>query len=239
MPLAPPRGFITSLVAPDGSGGNFLLSGSSPTSYEVHRFDADGVALWDTAAVVDQGGAVSFMQGLMGDGAGGVYVFWRDQSGIPTVQRLDANGHPAWSPVQPFGTDPLDYTIQRGMVVADGEGGVSLVQPKPVDTGLGPHTHVWVQRLDSSGVARWGATGIGILEGERDYKYVRAAGDGAGGVLLTWSGDAFYTSADIWALRVDDAGGVAAGWPANGVLVCAATGRQLYPDIAVTDRADA
>jgi hypothetical protein len=50
-------------------------------------------------------------------------------------------------------------------------------------------------------------------------------------VILTWNGDEIFTSADIWALRVDGTGAVASGWPPGGVLVCGESDRQLLPDI--------
>jgi hypothetical protein len=56
----------------------------------------------------------------------------------------------------------------------------------------------------------------------------RLAADGAGGAIVAWT-DKRGTAEDIYAQRVLALGVVDPGWPANGVAVCAATGKQLYP----------
>jgi hypothetical protein len=232
--LEPPGTWLSTRMVPDGTGGNFTLSGSYAAGWRIQRFDAFGAGMWDTMAVVGGPGTVSYVNALAGDGAGGVYVSWLDGSYVPTLQRLDAFGHPAWPALQPFGSDPFAFTLPGGALVGDGSGGVLFVQPRPVSSAGKTFEHEWVQRVDSLGTALWLTNGVEILSGNLDYPVVRAASDGAGGLLLAWTGDAFYTDADIWALRVDASGSAASGWPAAGVLVCGAAGRQLYPDVVGT-----
>lgn len=226
-PFGPLRAYLSTLAAPDGAGGTFLACLAYP-SIRVQRYDASGAALWTTPTAVDPGSGASLIEGMTSDGAGGVFLLWLDSAYIPTLQHVAADGTMPWPAVQPFATDPYLYTWNhRGTLVTDGAGGVIAVQPGP----NGSYTNLWVQRVDASNTALWGATGTAVAVGNRDEASVRATSDGAHGAILTWTGDDVNTNADIWALRVDSTGSVAAGWPADGVTVCGAAGRQLDSDI--------
>src|SRR5205085_1379440 len=57
-----------------------------------------------------------------------------------------------------------------------------------------------------------------------------AASDSLGGAIIAWA-DNRSGSWDIYAQRITAYGEIAPGWPANGVVVCAAVGDQKNPKI--------
>lgn len=58
--------------------------------------------------------------------------------------------------------------------------------------------------------------------------------DGTGGTYVAWA-DFRDGSGDIFLLRVTNAGAVAAGWPAEGLVVCNAVGDQFFPIVVPDD----
>lgn len=114
--------------------------------------------------------------------------------------------------------------------------------PRVVADALGRATFAWrdlrdgggdiyAQRLGVNGMPQWTAQGIGVcVEAHAQSAPQLVARDG--GVIVVWE-DARSDSGDIMAQRLDDTG--IAAWPANGLPVCAAAGRQGAPAVAADD----
>jgi hypothetical protein len=79
--------------------------------------------------------------------------------------------------------------------------------------------------------AQWGPNGIAVCTAPGDQSGARSATDGAGGAIVAWVDNRATGNPDIYAQRVIASGHLAPGWPANGAVVCAATGAQLTPDV--------
>jgi hypothetical protein len=240
-PLSSTSAYLASPAVADGFGGAFLCwldLSSGVYATRVQRIDASGAALWTAGGVVapdvpaDGGG--SRVLGMVADGAGGVIVACSDASaGGIRLQHIDAAGVPVW------GGDSL-YVNGQGQLnglatmVSDGAGGVILAWETYVeDSGtMSYYTNLTAQRVRATGETAWGPQGVLIAPGPREQLFPRAIADGAGGMIVCWMGDQVFLNTDIWALRVDSTGAVSPGWPAAGVQVCSASGRQVLPDIA-------
>lgn len=176
---------------------------------------------------------------MVSDGAGGALFVWRDDrngSGNFDIyaQRLDANGARVWGDNGTAVTNVPGNASSGYSIIADGTGGGLLVwrDDRPVN-GL-PTKNVWVQRLDASGQAQWGANGL-LLRADAD---LAGAGvghpffdDGVGGCYVITGPDGGSDNAHR-VHRLTSAGVVAPGWPAGGVDL-QQTGR---PVAVVTDQ---
>lgn len=83
---------------------------------------------------------------------------------------------------------------------------------------------IYAQRIDAAGTPCWTVDGAlaGLTGCDRD---VRAISDGAGGIILTWTGEASWSTGDIYVQRLDGAGfGL---WGDSGSALCQESGRQF------------
>ena len=180
---------------------------------------------------------------LVADGAGGIYVTWR-QSGLATVQHLTHAGDVAsgWPGDGLSGWEgyPEEYSPAPA---PDGSGGVYVVwldrrfrsvAESPAYEGC----QLYVQRYTADGRIAPGWPHAGVIVEERIIAYegfwataghIIALPDGSGGLIVGWSWTAFLgpTGIDLFAQRIAPNG--ARQWGDNGVAVCAAAGNQLFP----------
>lgn len=139
------------------------------------------------------------------DGAGGAYITWRDdRSGFACevyAQRVDSNGAIKWTsngiPVCPGGLDQVGAQI-----CSDGAGG-AIISWEDWRNGT-TDQDVYAQRIDPTGVLKWGDDGVAVCTYILDQVVTRLCSDGAGGVIISWqdrrSGSDFY---DIYAQRIE------------------------------------
>jgi hypothetical protein len=84
--------------------------------------------------------------------------------------------------------------------------------------------------------AQWVSGGIPVCGAISTQEGIAMLQDGAGGVYVAWH-DARTSSTDnfprdIYVARLTGAGTLAPGWPANGLVVCNASGNQWWPKLA-------
>jgi hypothetical protein len=181
------------------------------------------------------------------DGAGGAIITWHDER-FPSVnifaQHVLASGvlDAAW-PLdgQALLTDSLALRSADGgqvspVIVPDGEGGAIVAwedNRSPVT-----ETDVFAQHILASGAVdrAWPADGapLSVATGLQNTLAIAADGTGgrgvAGGAFVVWMDTRPGTSVvDIFAQHVLGTGQVDPRWPANGLAVCAAPGRQEFP----------
>jgi len=133
--------------------------------------------------------------------------------------------------------------VPNGVVVAGGSsnqllvsacasaGGVIMVwQDRRAASG----SDVYAQRLTSDGTVApgWPASGLPVCSVEQDQTSAAVVSDGAGGAYVAWQDFRSGSDWDLYAQHVTMAGSVAAGWPHDGLAVCAAAGNQLRPVLA-------
>jgi len=183
------------------------------------------------------------------DGAGGAIITWHDER-FPNVnvfaQHVLASGEldAAW-PVdgQALLTDPVAIQGADGgqvspVIVSDGEGGAIVAwedNRSPVT-----ETDVFAQHILSNGVVdpAWPADGapLSVIAGLQNTLAIAPDGTGgrgaAGGAFVVWMDTRPGTTVvDIFAQHVLASGHVDPRWPANGLAVCTAPGRQEFPVI--------
>ncbi len=221
----------------DNAGGMFVAWSDARfvvTDIYVQHVLVDGTLAWRTNGYpVCAAAARQEQPVLAADHAGGVYVVWRDFRSDPEgdiyAQHVDASGTPTWTyngvPVCAAGGEQVSpvvvpddaYGADSGLVVAweDYRAGVQ----------------VYVQRIDSSGVALWESGGVPASTSQAAQFEPSMATDGLGGVYLAWSqqqGGEY----DIVSQHVGSNGEPM--WSAAGVTLCGAPGNQYRP-LAVAD----
>jgi hypothetical protein len=239
----------------DGAGGALVTwqdSRSSSPGFDVYdiyaqRLLATGAPApgWPAngAAVCTNVGNQLFPE-IAPDGAGGAIVTWYDRrSGQPAdpifqdifAQRISASGVPLWTP------DGIRIctavSTQLGQVIAaDGAGG-AIVAWQDFRSNVSYDLYAQHVRADSTIVPGWPVNGVALSSATSSQENPRIVSDGAGGAIVTWynviSPPSFGpTYRDIYAQRVLANGAIAPGWPADGLVVCAADSTQQTPQIA-------
>jgi hypothetical protein len=163
------------------------------------------------------------------DGIGGAIITWHDDRGGSGnysiyAQRADATGNILWnSNGVRICSDP-SYSLYPE-IVSDGRGGAIIAW---YDQRHG-NKDIYCQRIDAAGTVQWTAGGVAICTSAEDQKYMQIISDGAGGILAVWSNYRSGNFEDIYAQRIDSTG--AARWTTDGVIVCAAPGEQVLPQL--------
>jgi photosystem II stability/assembly factor-like uncharacterized protein len=195
-------------VAPDGFGGAVVVW----QEYEVgpgeklvvQRISSAGPRLWAASGVTicDVGVGIGECE-IISDGEGGAIVAWIDgRTGHHKVyaQRVLFEGTIRWDT---DGISVCDVDVPQDIpaLIPDDAGG-AYVFWEDYRNGYGD---IYAQRLTSDGSRDWDLYGV-LVCGDMGYQYsVRAANDGAGGVVATWQ-DGRNGSSDIYAQRIDQHG---------------------------------
>ncbi len=230
----PPTAF-SHVIETDGAGGAIVawrdtrsdpISGN--TEIYVQRIDGAGAPCWTLNGVKVLGfGTQKWATRnpiAASDGAGGAFVAWQDARNASTsandlyVQRVTAAGTAEWTT---NGVAVCTAAGDQGYpdIASTGSGVVLTWEDKRAG-----NYDIYVQKLDSTGAAQWGANGHLMCGSANDQRTPRVVSDGAG-VVIAWTdkrASTLYT--DIYAQRLDSSG--AAQWTANGIAVCLASGSQ-------------
>jgi hypothetical protein len=231
------------MLAPDGFGGAFVAFQDDQHHVDVlvQRLNHQGLSTWK-----DNGVSVSdvpFARGLTNraawghprvtaivpDAANGMLVVWherREATGFDIYgQRLTKDGlvAPGWP------TEGLRVCAALGdqmdaVLVPDGKSGAIVTWR---DSRPGPSLmDVYVQRITAAGTVApgWPADGVALCTADGDQQLPSLASDGKGGAIVTWYDFRDDWAGDVFAQRVNEAGGVQ--WAKNGVRVCGAPGLQ-------------
>lgn len=167
---------------------------------------------------------------LVADGSGGAFAGWADHRCVSEfgydiyLLRLGADGTPtAGWPVNGAAVTADPGWQLRPAVTADGTGGAFVTW---VDEGVTPR-RVLARRVRADGTLDpdWPAGGLLLSSSVPDSARPAIGPDGAGGFYVGWD-DNRAGDRDIRVQRVTSAGGVAGGWPAEGVVVCGVPGDQ-------------
>jgi hypothetical protein len=188
-------------VVSDGSGGAYIFwqdTRNGPTDIFAQRVAPDGTPRWNSTGVavsiadfIQQFYSISEFVDLISypvvpDGSGGAIVIWGDSSAtngndlLPYAQRVDRNGTMLWAP----NGVPLGLTDARNTVaVADGSGGVIVAMSGPSNY----NDYIQLQRLNSSGVLKWGSNGTGVRRAGETQSWPDALCDGRGNAIVAWT----------------------------------------------------
>ncbi len=168
------------------------------------------------------------------DGAGGAFIAWRDyRSGTGGfddldvyVQHVTLSGEvaPGWT-LNGVGACTAPAYQDATDLVSDGQGGVILVwedyRTRPI-TG----SDIYAMRLTASGelAPGWPVNGVAVCVAPQDQWFPKLIADGSGGAIIAWQdyryGDSStFTNPQVFAQHLTASGGVAPGWPADGLQV--------------------
>jgi type IV secretory pathway protease TraF len=171
---------------------------------------------------------------LVSDNAGGAIVGWVDFRTDTTLflQRVRSTGQvdPAW----PVNGRALSghALLQVPSMLADGQGGVIVTWAIRNDGS--PTADIIAQRVLASGAlaAGWPAAGRVVCAAANQQQSPVLATDRAGGAVAAWEDQRSGAATDVYAQHVSAAGVVDAAWPADGRVICSATGTQISPRAA-------
>lgn len=217
-------------IVEDGSGGAILAIQNKLKEGSIYaqRIDSDGNILWPgNGALLRDTSEFSTDFNAVSDEKGGMILVWKDDCPHPYIraQRVDSGGNILWGEdgivitreTSPDSRPPnADYYVKS---ISDGYGGAIIAWTKIPNsfTEIYP-PELYAQRVDSSGKLLWGAGGIRICpEAKLLYNWPAIAGDGDGGVIITWT-DSRNVNNDIYAQHVDSKGNLA--WDNNGLPIC-------------------
>lgn len=239
---------LSPAMASDGAGGAFLawederdvlVAGSD---IYAHHILASGIA--DPAWPVQGRALCTATESqrdpvLVAEGAGGAIAAWEDfRDGTPQnpdwnlyAQRVLASGDvdPAW-PANGRSLCAANGNQRDLDLVRDGAGGAIAVW---IDA-RGADLDVYAQHVLIAGSVdpNWPADGRALCTAAGDQIAPRMVVDDAGGAIAGWHDFRNDSLPDIYAQRVMASGAVDPGWPANGVAISVAAGRQQFPVLA-------
>jgi hypothetical protein len=213
-------------IVADGSGGAIVTwehwNGSNFDIY-AQKINASGTVLWTAGGVTVSAASHTQRYPLIKtDGAGGAIIVWQDNRNGSTItnydiyaQRVDAtDGHGLWTADGvPVCTASGDQKYPR--MTTDDAGGAIIVWQ---DYRSGATADIYVQKINSSGVAQWTADGVPVVTALYDQYWQWIVKDGSGGAIIVWEDYRSNTGWEVYAQRVDSGGTVK--WTAGGVAVC-------------------
>ncbi len=153
------------------------------------------------------------------DGTGGAIVTWVDRrTYVPTIytQRINEFGRAQWS-VDGILVGSSDYPQNHARIVADGNGGASIVWEVYQDLVA---FDIFAQRIDADGNLLWTETGVAVCTADNDQDWSAICSDGAGGCIIAWVDKRTSSNSDIYAQRIDAGGNPQ--WTPNGIPICVA-----------------
>jgi len=159
-------------IKPDGEGGVvavWVLSDDDRNEIRVGRFDPDDGAEWPEGGVSVTDGEPRLVESvILGDGAGGAFVAWVDQTlpdfiQIPYIQRLNSNGERMWGR-NGLQLDESLISCQNISLALDGEGGVAAIWRHLGDPDIGTSDQLYISRLDENGRTVWNGGSLLLAE---------------------------------------------------------------------------
>lgn len=230
-----PADQIAASSAPDGAGGACIawVDFRSPSGIYLQRvtsggdiapgWPTDGLFLWRLLNNLST-------PSVAPDGSGGAFVAW---AGDFTVHAQHVTPSGEISAGWPAGGLRLADRVvtstwsERAYVVPDGVGGAIVAWTSQTIANIG------VQRLTADGVLApgWLPGGVPVSATGGTFGWLGLASDGAGGAIVAWT-TLSAGNWNIYAQRIAANGTRAAGWPADGRVVCGAAGVQQASYIA-------
>jgi hypothetical protein len=177
---------------------------------------------------------------ICNDGAGNIFIFWRDYRNEPTIfggdifaQKLDMSGVPIWgsngnSIISGFGGQ-FDTKV-----ISDGEQGAYLVWRTSPNSFQDYSLHA--QRISNNGNKLWGSSNITVQTGLGTTLNQSITTNEDGDLLIVWQLGltGIPNSMDIYAQKINSNGVVQ--WSSNGIPVCLTTGFNILGPKIISDQ---
>jgi hypothetical protein len=198
-------------MIPDGNGGAIVSwyderLGTGNTDIYARRVDASGNAQWTlNGSPVCTQTASQYNPVIASDGSGGAIIAWDDyRSPNGTyAQHLNSSGAQTWTAGGVGVCTVVSFLAGASpRILSDGAGGAVIAWN---DSRVNGATHIYSQRLSSTGSAMWTANGIAICTAPGGQEYPSFVMDAIGGVIYSWA-DYRTGNEDIYGQRVDGFG---------------------------------
>lgn len=218
----------------DGSGGAYIVwsdSRSGNTDIYLQRINKYGEPRWAEGGIAVASGSSS--QGnpvICLDSSGYAIVAYKDlnveAAGI-YAQRVSGTGTLMWD----AGGVPVitDVGYTTNLCIAAGASGSAIIGWGDAHSGS---PDLYAQRLNSSGVKQWAASGIALCDATGDQGELAVTADGSGGAVFVWEDARTAGILPIYGQRISSAG--AAQWTANGMRLNDSNTWQLLPRVVYT-----
>lgn len=231
---------LSPAIASDGAGGAFIAwvdqrAGASAADVYANHVLANGALdpAWPVNGLaVCTAAGVQFNCRILVDGSGGAYVSWQDKrtgTSDVYVHHVLSSGllDSAWPPSGlAVCTAVNDQVIPE--LASDGSHGVHVAW---YDFRSGSNYDIYAQHVLAGGSVdpSWPPNGTAVCTVSGDQRNVKIVADGAGGAIAAWDDYRSGAQPNIYAQRILSSGAVDPAWPADGSLLCGATGSQFVP----------
>jgi len=241
-------------TAPADSGSIFLAwigchSDGHGFSYNASKVTPTGEIPWcQSGALVCDTTTNMFAVRVCGDGFGGCYVAWNDDTTGKEhmlgddiwAQRLDRNGQPLWARDRVVVCNaPADQFLGKIATSRNGGSADGLLVAW-ADRRDDQNILVYAQKILPSGSVGWSANGVALSIYSSDYDfgdYPSLISDRAGGLISIWTDDRRGNYRNVAVASRLNASGVYV-WGTNGVLIADTTrAEQSWPVPAMTGNA--
>lgn len=207
----------------DDRGGAFVFwsatdSTAPGSNLEGQHVSAQGVMLWSVGETHLGGRELTGAEApvaLPGRGHSAIVVSvaqWRGTRGLYAIQ-VRADGRLGWR--EPAAISRTLAPIADVKAVASADGSVIATWP---DARIAPDVGIFAQKLSTNGRLEWPAGGVALATVSGTRTQLALASDAGGGAFLSW-GDP-RLEGEIYGARLTRSGQFAAGWQANGTLIC-------------------
>ncbi|MDI6732024.1 MAG: hypothetical protein QME05_05580 [Candidatus Margulisbacteria bacterium] len=219
-------------IAPDGQNGAVIVwtdgrNGPLDNNIFAQRVSPAGKLLWeaDGISVCSVGGNQE--RPNIAAAAGGLIIVWDDSRAGNSdlfVQKIKLDGSLGWSsegvPVCQAANSQAESSLAD-----DGQGGAVIAWSDE----RGGDNNLYVQNINSEGIAAWGENGRFICRAEGGQKVPKITKLTSGDFFIVWE-DERAGQADLYAQKINSSG--TALWEKNGIVFASARLAQEAPALA-------
>ncbi|MBN1162970.1 MAG: T9SS type A sorting domain-containing protein [Candidatus Krumholzibacteriota bacterium] len=195
-------------IISDGGGGAIIAwRDARDGTWNVHaqRINAAGTTLWTTDGIpVIMNMGTPANPRITADGGGGGIITWYMYNGSDNdiyAQRIDGSGNLLWNPAGEV-VCAHAYNQDSPRIATDGSAGAVISWLDGRITG-DFSTDIYIQRIDSYGMIRWGTPGAPVVRASADQQAHQMTPDGVGGVFVAWH-DKRDGNWDVYVQRVSE-----------------------------------
>jgi len=225
----------------DGANGTIAVFESSDntgvSNIYAQRINSNGQIQWgltNNPKPVCVHSDYKYIENVISDGSGGVYVAWYDYRDITDsltdiyVQHLNSSGDPLWPANGIMINNTNDREAYEVRLCSDGGNGVIVVWSESLydnDQLITTYSQLFAQKFNSAGNALWGDGGLEISTAAGLRGAPSIVPDGLGGAVISFADtrnsnqlpEDVFDNIDIYAQRISSAGSLL--WTDNGAAV--------------------
>lgn len=214
-------------IIPDGNGGAILAYQKGPAASSdiyAQKINGTGEVMWGTGSIVSNAANSQSGLSIISDNTypeNGAIITWQDNRQSETTdiyaQRISYEGVSLWMVNGTAVSDTKDNNNQQNPALASSGGQGAIIA---FDSNVDTYTNILAQYINGLGETKWDTGGIEV-ETNQTNGYLdtnpEIAGDGSGGVIITWLRDPNAGATNIHAQQITDTEELAKG-------MCAETG---------------